>query len=151
MLLYTIGVVSPAQGAVNETILTSPSVTLTAKSLEGNYDLHLYFGNTKPYLDGVQLMRGPEDGLSGTMHVPDDFDAQLEELSFDSTHIRFEVKVPANSARPQDMRFLYEATVSPHDEKNFSGHVTLTHVAGEKLEKASYVASFLMFKTNTQN
>lgn len=136
----------PAHTEENNNILQVPSVKLTKEKLEGIYDLHLYFGNTKPYLDSVEFKQGAAENLSGIMHVPNDFDATLEKLVTNDTSIRFEVLVPANASRPQDMIFLYEATISPHDTSKFSGHVTLTKVGNDTLPTPEYVASFLMFK-----
>lgn len=147
--IWLLAILVSASGLVAQSradVLQTPSVTLTEEALTGSYDLQLYFGNSKPFLDAVHLERGSDFKLKGDMHVPDDFDAPLLNLASDERSVRFEVLVPKNLSRPEDMVFLYEGTISPHDTTKFAGHVTLTQVGQATLEQPEYVASFLMFK-----
>ncbi len=123
--------------------------------LAGHYNLHLYFGDSAPFLDELTLRVRPvflpTDELMGHMHVPNDFDAPITLVETGDRRIVFDVLVPRNAARPKDLLFRYETQFMPEDPTKATGFVRLVaegNDAGELTSiEPSYVGSFLLFRT----
>lgn len=46
--------------------------------LQGNYSFQLYFGNSEPFTDELSIKLDENGNYTGSMHVPNDFDAELD-------------------------------------------------------------------------
>jgi hypothetical protein len=101
------------------------------------YGIHLFF-NEKEFVDVLALTN--EMGLiHGTMHVPDDFDGPVLNYQTDGLKMSFDLLVPKNAARPEDMIFHYEARFFDAEKKQLTGFVTIKDSPG-------FVASFTGFQ-----
>jgi hypothetical protein len=59
-----------------------------------NYKVDLFFGDSTPYQDELTLEY--QDGhIKGMMHVPNDFDAPLEDAAFTENVLTFHITLPA--------------------------------------------------------
>lgn len=114
--------------------------------LAGSYRLHLYFGDTKPFLDDVRLDVSPAGAITGLMHVPGDFDAKVEAAALSGTRLTFEILVPKNASRPVDLVFRYEAEIFREDPSHLAGFASIVRSDGKPVAPGAYVASFLMFR-----
>ncbi len=105
------------------------------------YGIHLYF-DEKEFVDEMTISR-PETGeLTGRMHVPNDFDGDLENIKLDQNEISFDLLVPRNAARPKDLVFHYEGRFFDSSHNQLIGFVTLKGESG-------FVASFTGFRRTT--
>ena len=122
---------------------------IEAASLAGKYRLHLFFGDTKPFLDELVVRVSPEGRVTGRMHVPDDFDADIENVSFDGLGRRlvFDLLVPKNKSRPVDLVFRYEAFLFPGDATRLAGFARIVKSDGNPVSPPPYVASFVAFRS----
>jgi hypothetical protein len=126
--------------------------------LVGKYNLHLYFGDSTPFLDVLNLESAlifvPGDQLKGDMHVPNDFDAPIMMIETAARRIVFDVLVPRNAARPKDLLFRYETQFMSEDPTKGVGFVRIVAEGqpdGSLRDiEPSYVASFLLFRQNTE-
>lgn len=105
------------------------------------YGIHLYF-NEKEFVDELIISRSETGELMGRMHVPNDFDGDLENIRIDKNEISFDLLVPRNAARPKDLVFHYEGRFFDSSHNQLIGFVTLK---GE----ADFIASFTGFKRST--
>jgi hypothetical protein len=112
-----------------------------AGALEGVYGIHLYF-DEKEFVDEMTISQSATGELSGRMHVPNDFDGDLENIKVNENEISFDLLVPRNAARPKDLVFHYEGRFFDSSHRQLVGFVTLK---GE----ADFVASFTGFKRTT--
>ncbi len=101
------------------------------------YGLHLFF-NEQDNVDVLTLRANERGELSGDMHVPNDFDAALLNVSEKNGVLTFDLPVPKNSSRPVDLLFHYEGRYFDATKKQLTGFVTLK---GEE----DFVASFVAF------
>ena len=101
------------------------------------YGLHLFF-NEKEFVDVVELSSQQPGQAAGMMHVPNDFDGPLANIVQTPQKISFDVLVPRNSARPQDLIFHYEGTFFDATHKQITGFVTIRG-------QAAFIASFVAF------
>ncbi len=84
--------------------------------ITGTYNLYLYFGDSKPHLDEMTLELDENGKLRGQMHVPNDFDAELEIKEFidkiglplDGDRLSFEVRLPEKYHQTLDYFLVYE-------------------------------------------
>lgn len=104
------------------------------------YGIHLFFNETE-FVDTITINRHLDGSLSGHMHVPNDFDAPLENIKIINTKLEFDVLVPKNAARPTDLVFHYRGDFFDSTQKQLLGFVTLK---GE----ADFIASFVGFLRN---
>src|SRR6185295_13425652 len=75
-------------------ILLTLSTLAPATPVDGKFKIHLYFDDTAPYIDEVTLHTETSGKVTGTMHVPSDFDAVVENFSITGNHFSFEYVVP---------------------------------------------------------
>lgn len=115
------------------------------KNLEGNFKIHLFFGDTAPFVDDLSVQVSPEGKVTGRMHVPNDFDADIENITFNGSDLKFDILVPKNPSRPVDLVFRYESKIYSTEANQYAGFVTTTMADGKPV-KPSYTASFLMFR-----
>lgn len=104
----------------------------------GEYGLHLFF-NEKEFVD-VLTIESHGDLFKGHMHVPDDFDGDIKTISYHSVNqtIEFELFVPKNKARPQDLIFVYKGQYFDDEHKQLIGYV--------EDKQGKFIASFVAFK-----
>ena len=118
-------------------LFTLPLLSFAAP-VDGTFGLHLFF-DEKEFVD-VLILRTKGDGtLSGHMSVPNDFEGEIQEIHLIGDRISFDLPVPKNAARPQDLLFHYEGTFFPGSRDQFNGFVTLK-------AKPGFVASFVAFR-----
>jgi hypothetical protein len=108
----------------------------------GEYGIHLFF-NEQEFIDVLTLQPQNDDSLSGIMYVPNDFEGEISDLKIDELKIQFDLFVPKNSSRPEDLIFQYEGEFFDKSYNQMKGFVTL------KNEK-EFIASFLGFKRNPE-
>lgn len=106
--------------------------------VEGQYGIHLFF-NEKEFVDVMTIRRSSTGALVGDMHVPNDFEGPLANLFVRGTDLAFEVLVPRNGSRPQDLVFEYRGRFFDGTHEQVSGFVTIKGRPG-------FVASFIGFK-----
>lgn len=106
-------------------------------SAHAEYGIHLYF-NEKEFIDVLTLEQTPEGELRGRMHVPDDFDGELQNIQLDSAHLSFDLLVPKNASRPTDLLFHYQGTFFDSSHRQLVGYVTIRGAP-------EFVASFVGF------
>lgn len=123
------------------TIFTNHAV---AASVSGTYRMQLYFGDSTPFVDDMTVERS-EAGLKGSMHVPNDFDGPLLNISENGNEFEFDLLVPKNASRPE-MIFHYKAIVLLPEADNIAGFVTLTKSDGVEVKAPSYIGSFVAFR-----
>ena len=107
----------------------------TSANAETN-GLHLFFNETE-YVDVMTLERS-NGKITGTMQVPNDFDGTLDNVTIQGLEISFDLFVPKNSARPQDLVFHYKGKFFDSSLKQLTGYVTIKDQPG-------FVASFVAF------
>lgn len=129
-LIFLIGLISQLSSAH---AVSSPAATLQTKV----YGIHLYF-DEKEFVDELTLRFKTDGSVEGSMHVPNDFDGESENLIVTDKEISFDVLVPKNSSRPQNLVFHYVGTFFAADQRQIVGFVTLK---GQN----SFVASFTGF------
>ncbi|MBS1960957.1 MAG: hypothetical protein JST04_01985 [Bdellovibrionales bacterium] len=109
------------------------------------YGLHLFF-DEKEYVD-VLTLRSIDGKVAGHMSVPNDFEGDLENVVYHAPQphlgirfptIEFDLRVPKNKSRPQDMTFHYAGEFFNGDLRQLSGFVSMG--GGKK-----FVASFVAF------
>ena len=120
--------------------------------LSGVYNLHLFFGDTKPFLDELTIKVDEKGKIGGQMHVPGDFDAELEgittEGSMGVTKLSFFVSLPDKYHKAFGNRLFYELhflSRSPFTidyKEQFAGFVT--HHKTEY--RPTYVGSVVGFR-----
>ena len=105
--------------------------------VERVYGLHLFF-NEREFVD-VLTLRESELGLvSGHMFVPDDFAGEIENLLSFGGGISFDLLVPKNASRPEDMYFQYSGRFFDLGRRQITGFVTLRGTN-------EFIASFVAF------
>lgn len=131
----------------------------TANSqFEGIYDLHLHFGEGKSFVDVLTLAIGENNELKGHMHVPNDFDADLEGITVENSNGRdklsFFIALPEKYHATFGRRLFYELHFLPHSpftieyNNQFIGFVTHHRIE----YRPTYVGSIIGFKNkNTSN
>lgn len=122
-------------------ILVSITGTLCQASqdnLIGEYGLHLFFNETE-FVDVLTFSQNSDQSLSGHMHVPNDFDGDIENIQLSGNDIEFELFVPKNQVRPEDLIFHYKGQFFGDNKQQLIGYVTLK---GQE----EFVASFVAFK-----
>ncbi len=110
----------------------------SANTHEEIYGIHLYF-DEKEFVDEMTISHSETGELSGRMHVPNDFDGDLENLKIKNNEIAFDLLVPRNAARPKDLVFQYRGQFFDQSRNQLIGFVTT------KSEK-DFVASFIAFR-----
>lgn len=122
---------------------------LTLLSIQGNlvhaasqpseeiFGVHLFF-DEKEFVDIIHLNYSLSGEVSGKMHVPNDFDGPMENLIVNDKQITFDILVPKNSARPNDLIFHYQGQFFDRSRKQMIGFVTLKQNPG-------FLASFVGF------
>ncbi len=118
-------------------------ITLTAQATKaevtGLYGMHLFF-NEKEFIDTVQIVRLPNGQLTGHMDVPQDFKGKLLNIQFQGQRmVVFDLVVPKNPSRPQEMIFNYKLLFFDSSHNQFIGFVTIKNQPG-------FTASFVGFK-----
>lgn len=104
----------------------------------GTYGIHLYFNETE-FIDTVTFSVDESGSLKGLMHVPNDFDGEVTDIVEKEKSLDFDLFVPKNSSRPEDLIFHYQGTFFSNDKNQLIGYVT---IKGE----SDFVASFVAFK-----
>jgi hypothetical protein len=110
---------------------------------DGTYGLHLFF-DEKEFIDVLELRTRPssigdQSIIDGTMIVPDDFTGEFRNGKLDGLNLNFELLVPKNAARPNDLIFVYHLRFFDLSRAQFNGFVTLK-------DDPKFVASFVGFK-----
>ena len=79
-------------------MIVSKAAFASNHEIEGTYSFQLYFGNSKPFTDELTLKKDQDGVYSGSMHVPNDFDADLEGIierdSGASIELTFSIALP---------------------------------------------------------
>lgn len=104
------------------------------------YGIHLYFNETE-FVDVMSINEIKPAVFEGSMHVPNDFDGKLENIHVNGLEISFDLFVPKNSARPQDLIFHYKGFYFDVSKTQLMGFVTIKGTQ-------NFVASFVGFKRN---
>ncbi|MCM2277120.1 MAG: hypothetical protein NDJ89_03520 [Oligoflexia bacterium] len=117
--------------------LTVISGSVQAAAPPATYGIHLFF-DEREFVDVLTLEKDEADNLKGHMDVPNDFAGDVTNLKLQGDSLQFDLFVPKNSARPQDLIFHYEAKFFDTTHRQLAGFVTLK---GQK----SFVASFVGF------
>jgi hypothetical protein len=115
-------------------------MALSAKAADAQnltYGIHLFFNETE-FLDVMVLDKNASGKIEGTMFVPNDFDGKLENIKMTETTISFDLFVPKNAARPEDLIFHYEGQFFDSTKEQLTGYVTIQNQSG-------FVASFVGF------
>ena len=133
-------------------LLVSPALAATAQgaSVVGTYNLHLYFGDSTPFLDELTLELDENGKLRGQMHVPNDFDAELEGVATDDFGKRLSFAVPLPEKYHEsfgrklfyELRFLSRSPNTFNYNDQFVGFVT--HHKTEY--RPTYVGSIVGFR-----
>ncbi len=112
--------------------------SVSKADITGTYGLHLFF-DEKEFIDVVNISEAVGGGLQGDMIVPNDFDGKLLNIKVKDREMSFDLFIPKNSARPQDMIFSYRLTFFDNNHNQFIGFVTIKG-------QSSFIASFVGFK-----
>jgi hypothetical protein len=120
------------------TLLTLFNQSLLAASPEGTYGVHFYF-DEREFVDVLTISKGENGKLQGHMHVPDDFDQDIEEIKVEGVDLSFDLFVPKNLSRPKDYIFQYKGTFFDENYKQLIGFAT---IKGQK----GFVAAFVAFR-----
>ncbi|MBI3295384.1 MAG: hypothetical protein HYZ71_11720, partial [Deltaproteobacteria bacterium] len=128
---------------------------LAANQLTGVYHVHLFFGETTPFVDELTLTDAGEGKIAGTMHVPDDFDAAVELAEFDlkSATLTFHLSLPVkyHEAYPLGLdyeihfRQPYRGFMQVTDFSNFVGFVSAPIPKAAHVLEAKYVGNVVGF------
>lgn len=112
-------------------ILSSPVGQI---NIAGTYNFYLYFGDSSPFLDELTLELDENQNLRGRMHVPNDFDAELEGIVIEDAvgvkKLSFFIALPEKYHEAFGRRLFYELHfLSPSPltidyEEQFVGFVT---------------------------
>ncbi len=118
------------------------SLSLNAKLFAAEsvsvYGLHLFFSEAEA-VDVLTLTETKDGLLSGQMFVPNDFEGPLLNLAGDDLKLSFELLVPKNIGRPNDLIFVYEGQFFDATKRQLTGFVRLKNQSG-------FIASFVAFK-----
>lgn len=101
------------------------------------YGVHLFFNETE-FVDTLTLTTDVDGTLSGHMYVPDDFEGDIINVVRTNNEITFDLLVPKNRARTEDMTFHYVMTFFNEELKQATGFVTLK-------DRPEFVASLVAF------
>lgn len=101
------------------------------------YGIHLFF-NEKEFIDELQLDYDSYGEAVGTMIVPGDFTGKISSGLIDGLDISFNLFVPKNSSRPQDLVFHYQGKFFDMSRRQINGYVTI-------VGHPEFVASFVGF------
>jgi hypothetical protein len=119
-LLATLPITASAAGTTTAT--TSASSIQNKESVKEVFGIHLFF-DEKEFVDVMTLETSADGKITGAMHVPNDFDAELTDIGIYHTYFRFRLLVPKNSARPHDLVFVYSGFFNDTDRKQMHGKV----------------------------
>lgn len=103
----------------------------------GTYGLHLFF-DEKEFVDVLTLSQSETGELKGHMDVPNDFAGDIDNIALQNKKISFDLFVPKNAARPQDMIFHYRGAFFSQDYRQLIGYVTIKG-------QPEFIASFTAF------
>ena len=129
-----------ALGIFLSTVAESNSPQIMNENVLGEYGIHLFF-TEEEFIDTLHFSMDENGNLQGFMDVPNDFAGYISELKIEGLEISFDLFVPKNRARPQDLVFHYRGEFFDESLVQLKGFVTLK---GED----DFVASFLGFKRN---
>ena len=101
------------------------------------YGIHLFFNETE-FIDLLTIEKSELGFTVGHMSVPDDFEGAVTNLQIVGLKITFDLLVPKNNSRPQDMIFHYEGTFFDSTLAQVTGYVTLKN-------QTDFIASFVGF------
>jgi hypothetical protein len=101
---------------INKTLLILSIIFLNlscaSHKLEGDYSFKLYFGDSKPFTDDLSITVGKDDKLKGHMHVPNDFDADLENITIQhfskKLKLSFIIPLPKKYHKSFGQKLFYE-------------------------------------------
>ena len=121
--------------------------------LEGTYTFQLYFGNSDPYTDELTLTRDQNGNYSGNMHVPNDFDAELEGVKVKKNilgvkELTFSIRLPDKYHEAfgkklfYKLQFLHKSPTTINYQEQFVGFVT--HHKSDY--RPTYVGSIVGFR-----
>lgn len=115
----------------------------------GSYRMYLYFDDTKPFTDDLVLNVGP-NGVTGVLHVPNDFDAAIENVQLNSLgRLSFHVKLPPkyDTAFPHGLDYViqFESKYSSNGPLNFERFVGFVEQRQDQGPLA-YVGSVVGFR-----
>ncbi len=116
--------------------LASPAALAAATTQ--TFGIHLYF-DEKEYVDTLTLTSDDAGQFTGDMHVPNDFDGPLENLTVTQDRLAFDLLVPKNGSRPTDLVFHYEGRFFDASQSQLTGFVTIK-------DELPFVAAFVAFK-----
>jgi hypothetical protein len=108
-----------------------------AADLVTSYGIHLFFNETE-YVDVLTITQNANGSITGLMEVPNDFTGEVNNLVIGEKTISFDLFVPKNPARPEDLIFHYEGQFFDASQNQVIGFVTLK-------DQTDFVASFTGF------
>lgn len=114
------------------------SLSANASGPEGTFGMHLFF-DEREFIDVLTITKGESGTLKGHMHVPDDFDGEISALQVEGSRMSFDLFVPKNNSRPQDLIFSYYLFFVGGKLDKFHGYATLKG-------KTDFLASFVGFR-----
>lgn len=114
------------------------SGTFAFASDTGEYGIHLFF-NEREFVDVMTVTKNPEGILEGRMFVPQDFEGPLLDLKIEDLKIEFDLFVPKNASRPNDLIFHYVGQLFDQKKEQMTGFVTIKG-------SSEFTASFVGFK-----
>ncbi len=118
-------------------LLTFASLSAFAE-INGSYGLHLFF-NEKEFIDVLKITTDQNNRVQGEMIVPSDFTGKISNAIVTPTGLIFDLLVPKNNSRPEDLIFHYDLKFFDNSHQQFIGYATLK---GTK----EFIASFVGFK-----
>lgn len=121
--------------------------------LEGTYSFQLYFGNSEPFTDELTLKVDENGKYSGSMHVPNDFDAELEGIQVKDSalgvkELLFSISLPGKYHEAfgkklfYKIQFLHKSPATIGYQEQFVGFVT--HHKSDY--RPTYVGSIVGFR-----
>lgn len=118
-------------------VLLVLALPCSAFAASKTYGLHLFF-DEREFVDVLSLKNEAGGPLSGHMSVPNDFEGDLLNLKLEGNELGFDLFVPKNSSRPQDLVFHYQGRYFDQAQRQIIGYVTLK-------DQPDFVASFVAF------
>lgn len=103
----------------------------------GTYGIHLFF-DEKEFIDVLVIEKKADGSIGGRMEVPNDFENKIENVVIQNKTLTFDLLVPKNSSRLEDLIFHYEGTFFNETFGELAGFVT---IKGQR----EFVASFVGF------
>lgn len=127
-------------------VVTTGAFAASAESLDGKYNLYLYFGDTAAFTDTLTLETDKKGEITGEMQVPNDFDGKISKARFKDNRLSFQLLIPKNASRPVDLLFQYDLEAFPKDSSKMVGFAKIVESDGKADPKEPYVGSVVLFR-----